>query len=556
MASVEPSKAALRQLFCGNPTVTSPRINTLLTGQHSSYMQVVLNFNTHKLTAPNLVTRLAAAGFSTGFVGDNTWTALLPDAWTLAYPFRSFDVQDTTSVDEGIEKYWPELVSLPQPSLIVAHTLGLDHVEHMYGIDHERVEDVMAKTDRLVESMIRQLSDRRTLILVMGDHGMTASGSHGGASSAETHSGLFFMTNGTLPDLPPTVTQASVGGFIESSLGLGGEGIKASVEGDAGERDPPYEAFITGVIAVSGVLFMLTIVPAIRQVSTSRLTLWEVGGHVLLAIGCLSNCFSESSHQLTLLFAVPLLPLPALPWLLTLAVDNPFGPVAEFGRLTPPAGSTPTPAPPPAGLGGLGGVGLLRVVGAAHLASSGDWFSGLAVLARAGVLPIPLVYIIILPLIMATPRAVHTLRLLQANTPTQIASAIIPSCATTPIIADLAFFLWGAHYSLTEVDPSPAWLGLTRFTLMSAAPLLGAALFGPHATTGPGTVAIRSGRCLVAAGAAYLLRSSLMSWSVFAPRAMFEAGVLLVVVLAACRRKALQVAMVGRGVVQRGVSLG
>lgn len=49
-------------------------------------------------------------------LGDDTWSACYPDAFTRAYPFPSFDVKDLHSVDDGVLAHvWPELAKVALP---------------------------------------------------------------------------------------------------------------------------------------------------------------------------------------------------------------------------------------------------------------------------------------------------------------------------------------------------------------------------------------------------------------------------------------------------------
>jgi hypothetical protein len=57
-------------------------------------------------------------GKKTVFMGDDTWTALYPDAFTEQYPFPSLVVKDIHTVDNGVIQYlFPVLQGLSRFSL-------------------------------------------------------------------------------------------------------------------------------------------------------------------------------------------------------------------------------------------------------------------------------------------------------------------------------------------------------------------------------------------------------------------------------------------------------
>ena len=96
-------------------------------------------------------------------------------------------------VDDGIASNW---------SVVIAHFLGVDHVGHRFGPDHESMRTKMRQLDEVVRSVrtyvfsllvllfaivdthrmcqVVDEIDNSTLLLVFGDHGMTSRGDHGG----------------------------------------------------------------------------------------------------------------------------------------------------------------------------------------------------------------------------------------------------------------------------------------------------------------------------------------------------------------------------------------
>lgn len=168
----------------------------------------------------------------------------------MAYVFPSFDVRDLHTVDNGVLRHLNDVlygvddepndrddesdideggreepsrrVSATagrgrggfHPKLVIAHFLGLDHAGHRYHGGHAAIYGKVTQYDVILRNLSQALRrraattgvssavdcdnagvasspPRSTLLVVIGDHGMTATGDHGGASPAETETVLF-----------------------------------------------------------------------------------------------------------------------------------------------------------------------------------------------------------------------------------------------------------------------------------------------------------------------------------------------------------------------------
>ena len=76
---------------------------------------------------------------------------------------------------------------------ILGHFLGVDHVGHSYEPNHPEMGKKLEQMDRVLRYVIEKM-DNETILFVMGDHGMTPDGNHGGATKEETHTVLFSYT--------------------------------------------------------------------------------------------------------------------------------------------------------------------------------------------------------------------------------------------------------------------------------------------------------------------------------------------------------------------------
>jgi GPI ethanolamine phosphate transferase 3 subunit O len=74
--------------------------------------------------------------------------------------------------------------------LLIAHFLGVDHCGHKHGPMHQEMARKLSEMNEVIEKISHTMDDD-TVLLVMGDHGMTVTGDHGGASADETEALLF-----------------------------------------------------------------------------------------------------------------------------------------------------------------------------------------------------------------------------------------------------------------------------------------------------------------------------------------------------------------------------
>lgn len=123
-------------------------------------------------------------------LGDSTWTELFPRRFLREYPFPSFNIFDLDTVDRGINDSLPNELAKNDWSLLVAHYLGVDHCGHKYGPLHSEMARKLSEMNGVIEYIIANMADDTTLF-VIGDHGMSWTGDHGGATENEVNALLF-----------------------------------------------------------------------------------------------------------------------------------------------------------------------------------------------------------------------------------------------------------------------------------------------------------------------------------------------------------------------------
>jgi len=85
--------------------------------------------------------------------------------------------------------------------VLVAHFLGVDHVGHTHGPTHHAMQSKLHQMDNVLSDVYAALPGD-CLLVVMGDHGMTAQGNHGGNTAEEVTAALMLMAKRPLSALP------------------------------------------------------------------------------------------------------------------------------------------------------------------------------------------------------------------------------------------------------------------------------------------------------------------------------------------------------------------
>ncbi|KAG2425616.1 hypothetical protein HYH02_014990 [Chlamydomonas schloesseri] len=228
------------------PTITMSRLKAVLTGGLPTFLDIGQSFSAAALGEDNLLGQLRSTGARVVVMGDDTWAQLAPpSSYHGCHTFPSFDVHDLHTVDDGVwREVWPYLrrtgscscgnstlgtcakagggcadahsgsgsagkaedaVATPGWEVLVAHYLGVDHAGHTYGGNSAQMYGKLQQMDEQISQIAAALLEgaavpdepyHRTLLLVMGDHGQTLSGDHGGGSDEERDSVLLAFNVG------------------------------------------------------------------------------------------------------------------------------------------------------------------------------------------------------------------------------------------------------------------------------------------------------------------------------------------------------------------------
>lgn len=187
------------------PTVTMPRLKAMTSGAIAGFLDVAFNFNTQAFLDDNILGQLARVGWKMVMLGDETWLRLFPSLFMRKDGVSSFYVKDTVEVDRNVTRHVEDELISTDWDLLILHYLGLDHVGHTGGRTSSLMGPKLSEMDKIIEKLHMSLviksnsTTRRTLLMVVSDHGMTDGGNHGGSSFEETDALAIFVPSDTAP---------------------------------------------------------------------------------------------------------------------------------------------------------------------------------------------------------------------------------------------------------------------------------------------------------------------------------------------------------------------
>ncbi|KAL2747949.1 GPI ethanolamine phosphate transferase 3 [Vespula maculifrons] len=187
----KPLYTRLYKFIADPPTTTMQRLQGLTAGSLPTFIDIGSNFASGNIGEDNFIEQTAAKGVV--FMGDDTWINLFPGKFKRQFPSSSFNVWDLDTVDREVRYRIFFEMKKNDWSLLVAHVLGIDHCGHKHGSQHPEMSRKLNDTNNLIKEIIDSL-DKDMILFVVGDHGMTESGDHGGDSPSEIEAAMFIYS--------------------------------------------------------------------------------------------------------------------------------------------------------------------------------------------------------------------------------------------------------------------------------------------------------------------------------------------------------------------------
>ncbi|KAJ2948562.1 hypothetical protein O0L34_g7815 [Tuta absoluta] len=185
-----PKETRLFRFMADPPTTTLQRVKALVTGSLPTFVDASSNFAAMELQEDNIIDQVTKDGGHVVLLGDDTWLRLMPGRWKRSHAQYSFHTWDLDTVDSEVDSRIYDEVRKDDWDLLVAHYLGVDHAGHRYGPNHPEMARKLNETNARLKKIIEILPPD-VLLYVIGDHGMTESGDHGGESRAERTAAIF-----------------------------------------------------------------------------------------------------------------------------------------------------------------------------------------------------------------------------------------------------------------------------------------------------------------------------------------------------------------------------
>lgn len=218
---VADGKASIGVLTVDPPTTTLQRIKAMTTGTLPTFIDAGSNFSPDAaVNEDSLIAQAHANNVSVTLLGDDTWLSLYPTQFTKTVAYDSFDIHDLDSVDDAIRPVFAQEIADKEASgLLIAHFLGVDHTGHKHGPLHPMMASKLTKMDDIISETYEALAEDE-LLMVIGDHGMTMSGDHGGDSEDEVNAAIVIAAKTRKLKLPSGIQQIDIVPTIALLLGL------------------------------------------------------------------------------------------------------------------------------------------------------------------------------------------------------------------------------------------------------------------------------------------------------------------------------------------------
>ncbi|CAK67327.1 unnamed protein product (macronuclear) [Paramecium tetraurelia] len=172
------------------PTATQLNLQSITTGNFPAFIDFGSNMAAQELKEDNVIYSMKRNNKKLALLGDDTWFHMFPKSFDYKFVSESFDVRDLDSDDNIIINNIEDLIKENKYDFIVGHLLGIDHSGHSYNDSNQALWNKQQQYSDLLYKIYNQM-DNQTILFVVGDHGMSQDGNHGGDSPYEVSSTIY-----------------------------------------------------------------------------------------------------------------------------------------------------------------------------------------------------------------------------------------------------------------------------------------------------------------------------------------------------------------------------
>ncbi|KAI1800132.1 alkaline-phosphatase-like protein [Daldinia bambusicola] len=188
------------------PTLTLSRIKALTQGSSQSFLDAWLNVvnwpeDSRLDGGDTWLLRLKESRTDRKklvFYGIEEWVDLYPGVFDRKKDFSSFHLPRLVDIDRNITRNLSNELERDDWTALILHYLGLDCIAHMGGARSAHMRPKQLEMDDVVRNIYTALTRephmKDTLLVLLGDHGMTAQGNHGGRLPEELAAATVFIS--------------------------------------------------------------------------------------------------------------------------------------------------------------------------------------------------------------------------------------------------------------------------------------------------------------------------------------------------------------------------
>ncbi|SCN63090.1 GPI ethanolamine phosphate transferase 3, putative [Plasmodium chabaudi chabaudi] len=227
------------------PTVTTARLQSMLAGSISNYMDISDNFSASDSMQDNFIEQLYNNKKYVTAIGDDTITKLAKKI-TKKLVYESFNIFDFYSLDNKSKDHFYQEYSKNDWDLLYLHLLAVDHIGHIKGANSETMKNSLISFDIFIKDIINKIDEfkknnKNVLFIALGDHGQLDSGDHGGVNIDEIDSSMFAYSPLSLINIDKKINYRN---FVLFDYGNNGD-IKGKPKTQSSDNSFNYHDFIT-----------------------------------------------------------------------------------------------------------------------------------------------------------------------------------------------------------------------------------------------------------------------------------------------------------------------